>query len=103
MVARGVGMGRFVHRQSVCQGNPQQATIKNLDPPLFDAETYFTNSYAPISHATPCGRLTPRWSVEISLIRQSLGGMRSMATLPGVRHGSGLVHCYPSTEDQSLE
>src|SRR5436305_13620096 len=44
---------------------------------------YFTNSYAPISHATPCGRLTPRWSVEISLIRQSLRGMRSMATLPG--------------------
>src|SRR2546421_6247017 len=44
---------------------------------------YFPSSYAPISHATPCGRLTPRWSVEISLIRQSLGGIRSMATLPG--------------------
>src|SRR5436309_6009884 len=43
---------------------------------------YFTNSYTPISHATPCGRLTPRSSVEISLIRQSLRGIRSMATLP---------------------
>ncbi len=44
---------------------------------------YSSNSYAPMSHATPCGRLTPRWSVEISLIRQSLGGIRSMAVLPG--------------------
>src|SRR6266571_1528340 len=50
---------------------------------LFEERPYSTNSYAPISHPTPCGRLTPRWSVEISLIRQSLGGIRSMATLPG--------------------
>src|SRR5450755_59546 len=50
---------------------------------LIEGKSYFCNSYAPMSHVTPCGRLTPRWSVEISLIRQALEGIRSMAALPG--------------------